>query len=113
MLRSVMRQLHGPAKIIGSKDDVQLVEDEAAGCRLQIRLCGSQSVILLVDERTGKINLKDVGVLGASDRSGRFLTFTACVNKRPDLLIISLRTLKSDVRIQIDPDSLTRLTSAF
>ncbi|KAG8891219.1 mediator complex subunit, partial [Tulasnella sp. 403] len=96
ILRAVHLQLVKPGqKTVFSSEDVELTEDnDTWGCALRIRLCPSQTALLSVDPRTGKITMKDIGVFAAANRSGKFLSVVKYVNKFPGLLVGVIRVLK-------------------
>lgn len=98
-MRAVGTQLlRGATKsIFSDPSQVNLEGDELSGSSLRIRLCGSQEVLLSVDDRSGKLVLKDVGVLAASNRSGRFLAYGVWLNRHPNALLAVVKSLKLEV----------------
>ncbi len=74
---------------------IELAEDTDS---LRVSLSQSQSIVISMDERTGKIALKDVGAPAVSNRSGRLLVFLTYVNRHPSVLPKALKSLKFDVR---------------
>lgn len=78
--------------------EFELDEDEETGCRLNVNLSASQTVVVSVDPRTGRITMKDLKSLAASHRNGRFDKKVDYVNLYPDLLISVIMQLKCEVR---------------
>ena len=54
---------------------------------LCVRLCASQLVHIVVDARTGRINLRDTGDLGTAGRSHRFTPFAERLNENAAVLL--------------------------
>lgn len=54
-------------------------------------------VIITLDARTGRLNLRDTGDLAAAGRGPKFATFTDELNKNPTLLIDALFGLRINV----------------
>lgn len=82
-----------------------MTEDAETGCALRVSLVGSQAVTIAIDMRTGRIVLKDAGVLAASNRDGRFRSQAAQVNRWPYDLVLVILQLKYQVSPR--PTSLT------
>lgn len=61
---------------------------------LQVHLCGDEVVIITLDSRTGKLNLRDTGDLAAAGRGPRFSAFSDRINDNPTLLLDSLIRLR-------------------
>ncbi|KIO18827.1 hypothetical protein M407DRAFT_11687 [Tulasnella calospora MUT 4182] len=101
ILRAVRTQLlrGAPKSIFSDPSQVSLEGDELSGSSLRIRLCGSQEVLLSVDDRSGRLLLKDVGVLAASNRSGRFVAYGVWLNRHPNGLLPVIRSLKVEMII--------------
>lgn len=100
ILRTLQAQLlkYGQKTIFTDPSEVDLRYDENTGYALRIHLCGSQAMIVSIDERTGRILIKDVGVFAASNRSGRFLASAVYVNRFPNTILRVLKLMKLEVR---------------
>ncbi|KAG8959331.1 mediator complex subunit [Tulasnella sp. 408] len=88
-----------PKSIFSDPSQVSLEGDESSGSSLRVRLCGSQEVLLSVDDRSGRLILKDVGVLAASNRSGRFVAYGVWLNRHPNALLPVIKSLKVEMII--------------
>ncbi|KAG8988548.1 mediator complex subunit [Tulasnella sp. JGI-2019a] len=96
ILKAVRAQLlrFSQKSIFGDAAEVEMTEDPETGCALRVSLVGSQAVTIAIDMRTGRIVLKDAGVLAASNRDGRFRSQAAHVNRWPYDLVLVILQLK-------------------
>ncbi|KAG8864594.1 mediator complex subunit [Tulasnella sp. 330] len=96
ILRAVRAQLlrASPKSIFGDAAEVEITEEAETGCSLRVSLVGSQAVTITIDMRTGRIVLKDAGVLAASNRDGRFRSHALYVNRWPYELVSVILQLK-------------------
>lgn len=69
---------------------------EAQG--LQVRLCADEIVVITIDSRTGRLNLRDTGDLAAADRGPRFTAISERLNENPIILFEALLKLRFHVR---------------
>lgn len=61
---------------------------------LRIHLCSEEMVIVAIDPRTGRINLRDTGDLTAAGRGPKFSAITEQINKAPQMLPEALARLR-------------------
>lgn len=64
---------------------------------LQAHLCADEVVVMTVDTRTGRLNLRDTGDLAAANRGRRFTVITDRLNDNPTILYEALSRLKLGV----------------
>ena len=65
---------------------------------LRVHLCGDEIVIVTIDPRTGRLNLRDTGDLAAAGRGPRFAVMTERLAENPALLVEALMALRLSVR---------------
>ncbi|KAG8962614.1 mediator complex subunit [Tulasnella sp. 419] len=90
ILRTVQQQLlqgSGGRHIFSDQADIEVIEDANSGSELRVRLCGSQSIIIAIDYRTGKFVFRDFGDFATSARSLKFERISKPVNNDPAQLI--------------------------
>ena len=68
---------------------------------LQVHLCGDEVVIITLDTRTGKLNLRDTRDLAAAGRGPRFAGYSDKINENPTVLLDSLIRLRLTVSTTI------------
>ena len=66
---------------------------------LCIHLCADEVVIVTVDSRTGRLNLRDVGDLATAGRSIRYAAISDRVNDNPSILFEALVKLRLQVSL--------------
>lgn len=64
---------------------------------LRVHLCGDEVLIITIDARTGRLNLRDTGDLAAAGRGPRFVTFSDRLNENPAFLMDALFRLRLSV----------------
>jgi mediator of RNA polymerase II transcription subunit 14 len=64
---------------------------------LRVHLCGDEVLIITIDSRTGRLNLRDTGDLAAAGRGPRFVTFSDRLNENPAFLMDALFRLRLSV----------------
>lgn len=64
-----------------------------------MHLCADEVVIVSIDTRTGRLNLRDTGDLAAAGRGPRVSAFSDKLNKSPKMLFDALIRLRFNVRI--------------
>lgn len=64
---------------------------------LRTHLCADEVVIITIDPRTGRLNLRDTGDLAAAGRGRRFAVITDKLNESPGILPEALIRLKFGV----------------
>lgn len=62
-----------------------------------MQLCDEEVVIVTIDPRTGKIDLRDTGDLAAAGRGPRFRVVTDRLNENPAALFDALFTMRGSV----------------
>ncbi|KNZ77769.1 Mediator of RNA polymerase II transcription subunit 14 [Termitomyces sp. J132] len=72
---------------------VTLIKDEGVQA-LRIHLCADEVVIMTIDSRTGRLNLRDTGDLAAAGRGPHFTGFSEQLNENPQHLITALIRLR-------------------
>jgi hypothetical protein len=65
---------------------------------LRAHLCGDEVVIVTIDLRTGRLNLRDTGDLAAAGRGPRFTSVSERLNENPAVLLDALVRLRLHVR---------------
>jgi mediator of RNA polymerase II transcription subunit 14 len=74
-------------------------DDSLAGAdALRVHLCADEVVIITVDSRTGRMNLRDTGDLAAAGRGPRFTAISDRLNENPAILLDALVRLRLHVR---------------
>ena len=68
---------------------------------LRVRLCADEIILVTIDARTGRLNMRDTGDLAAAGRSQRFTSFNEKINENPTTLSEALIRLRSSVSITI------------
>ncbi|KDR75325.1 hypothetical protein GALMADRAFT_249364 [Galerina marginata CBS 339.88] len=94
LLRGFQDQLqHGPTKVFSQPSVVTfiLAGDQQA---LRVHLCADEVVIITIDTRTGRLNLRDTGDLAAAGRGPRFAAISDKLNENPTVLMDALFRLR-------------------
>ncbi|TFK44507.1 mediator complex subunit MED14-domain-containing protein [Crucibulum laeve] len=95
ILLGLQRQLqYGPTKSVFSAPGVVSVVQEGGIHALRVHLCADEVVIITVDARTGRINLRDTGDLAAAGRGPRFSAISEKLNENPTILLEALVRLR-------------------
>ena len=68
---------------------------------LRVRLCADEIILVTIDARTGRLNMRDTGDLAAVGRSQRFTSFNEKINENPTTLSEALIRLRSSVSVTI------------
>lgn len=66
---------------------------------LRVHLCADEVVIVTVDPRTGRLNLRDTGDLAAAGRGPRFTAISEKLNENPIILLDALVRLRLHVSL--------------
>lgn len=61
---------------------------------LRITLCADETVVVHIDPRTGRLNLRDTGNLATAKRGPRFLNVSDQLNENPGMLFTELHKLR-------------------
>jgi mediator of RNA polymerase II transcription subunit 14 len=64
---------------------------------LRVHLCADEVVIVTIDPRTGRLNLRDTGDLAAVGRGPRFTAVSERLNENPAVLFDALVRLRLQV----------------
>lgn len=64
---------------------------------LRVHLCADEIVLVSIDVRTGRVNLRDTGDLAAASRGPRFAIISDRLNDNPGMLLAFLVTLRFNV----------------
>ena len=64
---------------------------------LLVHLCGDEVLIITIDSRAGRLNLRDTGDLAAAGRGPRFVAFSERLNENPAFLMDALFRLRPDI----------------
>jgi mediator of RNA polymerase II transcription subunit 14 len=65
---------------------------------LRVHLCADEVVVITIDSRTGRLNLRDTGDLAAAGRGPRFTAISEKLNENPAILLEALVRLRLHVR---------------
>ncbi|KAF9528468.1 mediator complex subunit MED14-domain-containing protein [Crepidotus variabilis] len=94
ILRSFKNQLqHTSNKTFSPAGAVSLIIDEKTHA-LRVHLCGDEVVIITLDTRTGKLNMRDTGDLAAAGRAPRLAVYSDKINENPTWLMEALIRLR-------------------
>lgn len=64
---------------------------------LRVHLCADEVVLVSIDVRTGRMNLRDTGDLAAASRGPKFALISDRLNDNPSMLLEALVRLRSNV----------------
>jgi mediator of RNA polymerase II transcription subunit 14 len=64
---------------------------------LQIFLCAGEVVVVTIDPRTGRLNLRDTGDLAAAGRGPRFAAVSEKINENPVIIVNAIISLRYNV----------------
>ncbi|KAG5646818.1 hypothetical protein DXG03_002195 [Asterophora parasitica] len=93
VLKTYQDQLQYARTVFSPPGIVSLVKDAGVQA-LRVHLCADEVVIVTIDSRTGRMNLRDTGDLAAAGRGPRFTAITDQVNDNPVLLFEALARLR-------------------
>ncbi|OBZ68191.1 Mediator of RNA polymerase II transcription subunit 14 [Grifola frondosa] len=87
---------HGPTtrNVFSGTGEVVLVHEPDGAHALRTHLCADEVVIVTIDPRTGRLNLRDTGDLAAAGRGPRFTVISDRLNDSPAILPDALLRLK-------------------
>ncbi|KII92020.1 hypothetical protein PLICRDRAFT_103790 [Plicaturopsis crispa FD-325 SS-3] len=83
----------GPTAVFSIPGEVTLVIDGDAPT-LRAHLCADEVVVITIDPRTGRLNLRDTGDLAAVGRGPRFAAISYKLNDNPEMLFDALNRLR-------------------
>ncbi|KAI0068848.1 MED14-domain-containing protein [Artomyces pyxidatus] len=81
-------------------EEVSVVR-EGGSVALRAYLCDDELVIVTIDPRTGRLNLRDTGDLGAAGRGPRFTAISEKINENPGMLLDALVRLRMNTIIEL------------
>ncbi|KAI0072724.1 MED14-domain-containing protein [Panus rudis PR-1116 ss-1] len=85
---------NGPTRnVFAHPDAIKLVVEDNS-VHLRVHLCADEIVIVTIDSRTGRLNMRDTGDLAASSRAPRFMAISEILNNNPLLLPETLARLR-------------------
>uniref|UniRef100_A0A8H8CQ10 Mediator of RNA polymerase II transcription subunit 14 n=1 Tax=Psilocybe cubensis TaxID=181762 RepID=A0A8H8CQ10_PSICU len=91
---------HGPTKVFSQPGVVTLISENSLQA-LRVQLCDEEVVIVTIDPRTGKLDLRDTGDLAAAGRGPRFRVVTDRLNENPAALFDALFTMRGSTIIDL------------
>ncbi|KAH9485239.1 Mediator of RNA polymerase II transcription subunit 14 [Psilocybe cubensis] len=97
---------HGPTKVFSQPGVVTLISESTSAFpmslqALRVQLCDEEVVIVTIDPRTGKLDLRDTGDLAAAGRGPRFRVVTDRLNENPAALFDALFTMRGSTIIDL------------
>jgi hypothetical protein len=78
---------------------INTAADATSTSALRVNLCADEVIVITMDPRTGRLNMRDTGDLAASGRVPKFTMITDAINANPTILteaLMRLRYLVSD-----------------
>ncbi|KAF9242015.1 mediator complex subunit MED14-domain-containing protein [Melanogaster broomeanus] len=85
----------GPTRNVFSPEGKVNLDDSNGGYHvLRVHLCADEVVIISIDIRTGRMNLRDTGDLAAAGRGPRFAAISDRLNENPNMLLEALIRLR-------------------
>ncbi|KAK0212615.1 mediator complex subunit MED14-domain-containing protein [Desarmillaria ectypa] len=84
----------GPSRAVFGAPGVVTLNEEDNSRGLRVRLCADEIVIITIDPRTGRLNLRDTGDLAAAGRGPRFYAISEKINENPSMLMDALVRLR-------------------
>ncbi|EGO25140.1 hypothetical protein SERLADRAFT_414850 [Serpula lacrymans var. lacrymans S7.9] len=84
----------GPTRTVFSPPGEVVLTEEGGSYALRIHLCADEVVVISIDTRTGRLNLRDTGDLAAAGRGPRFTAISERLNQDPSLLLDALVRLR-------------------
>ncbi|KAK0461040.1 mediator complex subunit MED14-domain-containing protein [Desarmillaria tabescens] len=84
----------GPSRAVFGAPGVVTLDEEDNARGLRVRLCADEIVIITIDPRTGRLNLRDTGDLAAAGRGPRFFAISEKINENPSMLMDALVRLR-------------------
>ncbi|KAH9945691.1 MED14-domain-containing protein [Amylocystis lapponica] len=103
ILKTFQAQLHYSANtrnVFSPPGEVTLVVEDGVHA-LRVHLCADEVVIVTIDSRTGRLNLRDTGDLAAARRGPRFTAISDKLNENPTILAEALVRLRYNTIIDL------------
>ncbi|EIW78720.1 MED14-domain-containing protein [Coniophora puteana RWD-64-598 SS2] len=85
---------HGSTSTVFSAPGKIVQSSEGGNHSLRVHLCADEVVVVSIDTRTGRLNLRDTGDLAAASRGPRFAAISEKLNESPWLLLDALVRLR-------------------
>ncbi|EIN12028.1 MED14-domain-containing protein [Punctularia strigosozonata HHB-11173 SS5] len=100
VLRFYQNQLQYGHTVYSPLGVVNFVEDDGIPA-LHVHMCVDEVVIITIDPRTGRLNMRDTGDLAAAGRGPRFTAITARLNENPEVLYDALSRLRLQTIVEL------------
>ncbi|KAF9220121.1 MED14-domain-containing protein [Gyrodon lividus] len=84
----------GPTRNVFSPEGKVILGSNGGYYVLHVHLCADEVVIISIDIRTGRMNLRDTGDLAAAGRGPRFAAISDRLNENPNMLLEALIRLR-------------------
>ncbi|KAF8447165.1 mediator complex subunit MED14-domain-containing protein [Boletus edulis BED1] len=84
----------GPTRNVFSPDGKVVLDSHGGYHVLRVHLCADEVVLVSIDVRTGRMNLRDTGDLAAASRGPRFAAISDRLKDNPNLLLEALVRLR-------------------
>ncbi|KAL4077046.1 mediator complex subunit MED14-domain-containing protein [Scleroderma yunnanense] len=95
ILKVFQQQLQkGPTRNVFSPEGKVVLDSRDHHLQLRVHLCADEVVVISIDTRTGRMNLRDTGDLAAAGRGPRFAVITNRLNEDPSRLLGALLQLR-------------------
>ncbi|KAI9567227.1 mediator complex subunit MED14-domain-containing protein [Boletus coccyginus] len=84
----------GPTRNVFSPDGKVVLDSHGGYHVLRVHLCADEVVLVSIDVRTGRMNLRDTGDLAAASRGPQFAMISDRLNDNPGMLLVALVKLR-------------------
>ncbi|KAN0076709.1 Mediator complex subunit MED14 domain containing protein [Tylopilus felleus] len=92
---------HGPTRNVFSSDGKVVLDSHGGHHVLRVHLCADEVVLVSIDVRTGRMNLRDTGDLAAASRGPRFAIISDRLNDNPGMLQEALVRLRLNTIVDL------------
>ncbi|KAH0826875.1 mediator complex subunit MED14-domain-containing protein [Lanmaoa asiatica] len=86
----------GPTRNVFSPEGKVVLDSHGGYHVLRVHLCADEVVLVSIDVRTGRMNLRDTGDLAAASRGPRFALISDRLNDNPGMFLEALVRLRSN-----------------
>ncbi|KAF8532543.1 mediator complex subunit MED14-domain-containing protein [Gautieria morchelliformis] len=101
ILKVFSRQLcEGPYRSVFPNSDEVVMSMDGDTPALQIFLCAGEVVVVTIDPRTGRLNLRDTGDLAAAGRGPRFAAVSEKINENPIMIVTAIVSLRYNTIVE-------------
>ncbi|KAF8590904.1 MED14-domain-containing protein [Ramaria rubella] len=101
ILKVFRRQLcDGPYRNVFANPDEVVMSTDGDTPALQIFLCAGEVVVVTIDPRTGRLNLRDTGDLAAAGRGPRFAAVSEKINESPVMIVNAIISLRYNTIVE-------------